>query len=218
MTASSSKKEKLAVKKEVDNPVEELRGQLLELEALQKKHQKQLSDLEKKLAGMSDVVTFSPQKLRQELIDGIHLLGERVTKVVQDINNRFDEFVKEVNERLEKVQAVGSESETENSAEAKSEFAPLKESKLLEDEDFEIVPRAAIERLVELSRQQAAATKKIIDDLETKISDLEKKIQETNGSDAGSAKMNNQKIGAVAIILSLIALIAAITSLIYQLF
>ncbi|NOZ60336.1 MAG: hypothetical protein GXO74_01505 [Calditrichaeota bacterium] len=217
MPRSGQEEDILAVQNS-EKLVKELRGQIKELQTLQKKQQTQIRALESKIARFPDLSKFSPEKLRQELIEGIRLLGERVTQAVQEINRRHEDFSEEIARKFEEIQTTDKENISRQKEEPESGIAPLKESRLLNEEDFEIVPRDAIQRLIELSRQQAAAVKKIIDEQEQKVADLEKKIEGMQTAPGNSSPNGNSKQISVAIILSLIALLAAIVSLVYQLF
>ncbi|MDZ7333476.1 MAG: hypothetical protein ONB31_15985, partial [candidate division KSB1 bacterium] len=117
---------------------------------------------------------ISPEKLREELITGIRMLGERVSKAIAEMNNRMDQFTKEIREKLDQRSPEPNQATSDLPEEGNDEFAALKESKLLDVNDFEIVPREAIQRLTELFKKQSVAVKNHIGKHEERIREFEK--------------------------------------------
>jgi hypothetical protein len=138
---------------------------------------RRLESLEQLQEQISQVSTMSPEKLRDELISGIRMLGDRVSKAIEDINERIDNFTDEVHAQVNNTNR-NSYPEAENAPDQENEdFASLKESKLLDVNDFEIVPREAIKRLTELFKKQSTAVKSFIGKHEQKIQDFEQLLK-----------------------------------------
>ena len=138
---------------------------------------RRLETLEQLQEQISQVSTMSPEKLREELISGIRMLGDRVSKAIADINERIDNFTDEVHAQVNNTNR-NSYADAESAPNPENEdFASLKESKLLDENDFEVVPREAIKRLTELFKKQSAAVKKFIGENEQKIEDFERLLK-----------------------------------------
>ena len=138
---------------------------------------RRLETLEQLQEQISQVSTMSPEKLREELISGIRMLGDRVSKAIADINERIDNFTDEVHTQVNNTNR-NSYPDAESAPNQEDEdFASLKESKLLDENDFEVVPREAIKRLTELFKKQSTAVKKFIGENEQKIQDFERLLK-----------------------------------------
>ncbi|OQX85184.1 hypothetical protein B6D60_08290 [candidate division KSB1 bacterium 4484_87] len=215
MPRSSQEEEILAVKQSSEELIHELRDQIRKMEAMQKEQQTAIRTLENKLAHFSELKKFSPDKLRQELIEGIRMLGERVTQAVREIDRRHENFSAEIARKFEEIQEKIKHIPEDVESPKETDSVQIKENKLLEEDDFEIVPRDAIQRLIDLSRQQASAVKEIIAEQKQKVESLEEKIASL---DTIQEESSSKKSSSISIVLSLIALLAAIISLVYQLF
>jgi len=135
---------------------------------------KELGQLQEQVSLLSKV---SPEKLREELIGGIRMLGERVSKAIADINERIDNFTDEIHAKVNNVTGNSYKNAEGASAQEGDDFASIKESKLLDVNDFEIVPREAIKRLTELFKKQSSAVKSFIGNHEKKIQDFEQLLK-----------------------------------------
>ncbi len=136
-------------------------------------HRRRLEELGQFQEQVIQLKKISPENLREELVDGIRMLGERVSKAISDINDRIDNFTNEIHTQISNIDGnsyadAGAASDQEN-----EDFASLKESKLLDVNDFEVVPREAIKRLTELFKKQSSAVKSFIGKHEQKIQDFE---------------------------------------------
>lgn len=196
---------------ELEKFSEDTRLILEEIQKEQTKQEKRIQEMEKKLATLPDTPEIKSDELRQELITGIRLLGEKVSSALNNVNERFEKFSLEINEKIEQIESKQITNENTNGDE---QFAKIKENKLLEESDFEIVPRDAISRLMELTKRQALAIKKCIDEQVHQLNGIEKKL-----------KQNEEKITSFQILVSkkvkqnfiiLLAIIAA-TFLIFTL-
>ena len=131
----------------------------------------------------SDTSTDNVQEVRDELIEGIRLIGKRVTKVVQDLDRRFNDFTEQIEKNmiLEKGEGRGEASQLKEKESVEkapdSEFGNLKESDLLSVDDYEIVPKNAIGRLTLLFKKQSQAMKKFIEDQQDKIKEFERMLK-----------------------------------------
>jgi archaellum component FlaC len=135
---------------------------------------KELGQLKEQIDQLSQI---SPEKLREELIGGIRMLGERVSKAIADINERIDNFTDEIHAKVNSVNRISDNNSDGTSNQEGDDFATIKESKLLDVNDFEIVPREAIKRLTELFKKQSAAVKCFIGENEKKIQDFEQLLK-----------------------------------------
>lgn len=135
---------------------------------------KELKQFKEQITQLSKM---SPEKLREELIGGIRMLGERVSKAIAEINERIDNFTDEIHAKVNSVNGNSSQNTAEVAEQAGDDFASLKESKLLDVNDFEIVPREGIKRLTELFKKQSAAVKSFIGENEKKIQDFEQLLK-----------------------------------------
>ncbi len=147
------------------------------LKQITDEHGKRLEELGQLQEQVIQLSKISPEKLRDELIGGIRMLGDRVAKAIEDINERIDNFTDEIHEEVHNSNGNSFEVAKEVSAQQGNEFAPLKESTLLETIDYEIVPHEAIQRLIELYQKQSSAVKSFIGNYETKIKNFEIKLK-----------------------------------------
>lgn len=127
---------------------------------------------------------FSPEKLREELITGIRLLGERVSKAIHEMNDRFENFSREFQSQRSIETQVPVLVAPANQADENQSFAELKEVDLANVTDCEIVPRDAIKKLTDLFKKQSLAIKNFIEKHESQLSSFEnllKTYDEENG-------------------------------------
>lgn len=154
-----------------ENSLPENHNQILD------EHSRRLEELGQLQEQIVQLSKISPEKLREELIGGIRMLGDRVSKAIADINERIDNFTEDIHSKINNSSEnsyadIVAESDQEN-----DDFAVLKESKLLDVNDFEIVPREAIKRLTELFKKQSAAVKSFIGKHEQKVQDFERLLK-----------------------------------------
>lgn len=138
---------------------------------------RRLETLEQLQAQISPVSKMTPEKLREELITGIRMLGDRVSKAIADINERIDNFTDEIHAQVNHSNGNSYPQAESTPGQESEDFAALKESKLLDVNDFEIVPREAIKRLTELFKKQSSAVKSFIGKHEQKIQDFEQLLK-----------------------------------------
>ncbi len=119
----------------------------------------------------------SPEKLREELITGIRMLGERVSKTIEDINERINNFTNEIQSQINLVDKESNAIEGEASNHDEDEFTSLKESNLFEMSDFEIVPREAIKKLTQLFKKQSSAIKNFIEKHAVRVQEFERLLR-----------------------------------------
>ncbi len=137
-------------------------------------HDQQLQQLKSLGNGLAAQQAISPEKLREELITGIRMLGERVTKAIAEMKSQMDQFTKEIQQKISQQSSDAEGTASALDAGGNDAFAALKESKLLDANDFEIVPREAIQRLTDLFKKQSAAVKNYIQKHEERIQEFEK--------------------------------------------
>jgi len=140
-------------------------------------HGRRLEEMEQLKGQFSQHSNFSPEKLREELVGGIRMLGERVSKIIEDINKRMDNFSGEIEEKIytynEQLVPDGELPANQGG----EDFASLKESKLVDASEFEVVPRKAIGKLTELFKKQSTGVKSFIEKHEQKMQGFEKLLK-----------------------------------------
>ena len=140
-------------------------------------HGHRLEEIEQLKGQLSQHSDFSPEKLREELIGGIRMLGERVSKIIDDINKRMDNFSEEIEEKLhshnEQIVPDDDPSDTQDN----EDFASLKESKLVDESEFEVVPREAITKFTDLFKKQSTGVKSFIEKHEHKLYEFERLLK-----------------------------------------
>jgi len=63
-------------------------------------HESRLEALGQLQTQIDQVSAMSPEKLREELISGIRMLGDRVSKAISEINERIDSFTDEIHSQV----------------------------------------------------------------------------------------------------------------------
>jgi len=116
---------------------------------------------------------FSPEKLREELITGIRMLGDRVSKAIEEMNERIDNFSDEFQEKTSFINKELNTRDVKLPDQDNKEFASLKESNLFDVNEYEIVPREAVNKLTELYKKQSTAMKNFIEKHENRISEFD---------------------------------------------
>jgi len=147
------------------------------LNQILEQHGRRLEELGQLPGQVTQLSKISPEKLREELIGGIRLLGERVSKSIADINNRIDNFTNEISAQVNSLKSNTHVDVADTPGQEDNDFASLKESKLLDENEFEIVPREAIKRLTELFKKQSSSVKSFIGKHEQKIQDFERLLK-----------------------------------------
>lgn len=171
--------------------------EIASLEQLRQKiaeHDLQILQLQTQWNSLAAQRAISPEKLREELITGIRMLGERVTKAIAEMNSRMDQFTKEIYEKLDQQSAEPDRATPALPEDGNDEFAALKESKLLDVNDFEIVPREAIQRLTELVKKQSVAVKNHIGKHEERIREFEKILKVLDEENTRLLDLLNRRI------------------------
>lgn len=140
-------------------------------------HEHRLEELGQLQSQLETVSKISPEKLREELISGIRMLGDRVSRAISEINERIDNFTDEIHNQINNFNGNQHDNGDVLSEQENDGFASLKESKLLDESEFEIVPREAIKRLTELFKKQSSAVKSFIGKHEQKIADFERLLK-----------------------------------------
>ncbi|MFZ5515325.1 MAG: hypothetical protein ACOY90_01720 [Candidatus Zhuqueibacterota bacterium] len=168
----------------------------------QNQYAQRLDDIERKFDSISQFSDLTPDKLREELIAGIRMLGERVSKAISDINGRFENLTASI-----ATQPAAEPIPPKEPVEAA--FAPIKESGLLEKTDFELVPRDAVKRLSELFRKQSSAIKSFIDKQESKLTEFESLLRTYDKENSTLLELLEKRVKRNFII-SIMAIIAVL--------
>jgi hypothetical protein len=104
------------------------------------------------------------QKLRDELVDGLRILGERVSGAIQDMENRFEEY----QEKHLSAEPSSEEIELEP-VEDEGDFGSLREPAIVEEEAYEVISKANVARLAEAFRKQSESINAIADQHQQKF-------------------------------------------------
>jgi len=170
----------LPLKREIDKPsefsiesamdFEKLKEDIDSLKALYDLHSGQLSRLEQSIHRDNGSV-------REELVLGIRLLGERVSKALQEMDQRFQNLKNELETQEQPTVAIEPAPEPDD-----SEFGTIKENSLIGDDKFEIVSKEHIERLKFLFDKHSQSVRTYISNQQKKIEEFEqilKKYEES---------------------------------------
>lgn len=138
---------------------------------------------------------FSPEKLREELITGIRLLGERVSRAIHEMNDRFENFSREwQSQRSTETQLPVVVEQSPNLDNENKSFAELKEVDLADVTDCEIVPRDAIKKLTDLFKKQSLAIKNFIDKHESQLSSFENLLKTYDEENARLLELLDKRV------------------------
>ena len=209
--ARNTQPEVIELNYEFEKFSEDTRLILEEIRNEQKQQQKRIQEMEKKLSTLPDTAEVNPAELRQELINGIRLLGEKVSSALNQMSERFEKYSIEINEKITRLESLPKEVIKESD----QQFGKLKETELLEESDFEVVPRDAINRLMDLNKRQALAVKKYLDEREVQLNDFEKKMKQNEEKISNFHKLVAKKVNQNFIItLAIIAIVILVLGLI----
>jgi len=143
------------------------------LKQYMEEHGFRLSEIAELRGKLSQLSNFSPEKLREELITGIRMLGDRVSKAIEEMNERIDNFSDEFQEKTSFINKELNTRDVKLPDQDNEEFASLKESNLFDVNEYEIVPREAVNKLTELYKKQSTAMKNFIEKHENRISEFD---------------------------------------------
>ena len=143
------------------------------LKQYMEEHGFRLSEIAELRGKLSQLSNFSPEKLREELITGIRMLGDRVSKAIEEMNDRIDNFSDEFQEKTSFINKELNTRDVKLPDQDNKEFASLKESNLFDVNEYEIVPREAVNKLTELYKKQSTAMKNFIEKHENRISEFD---------------------------------------------
>jgi len=169
----------IELNQEIEKLTEDTQSIINEFKKTQEEQQNRLQQIEKRLEKLAEFEKITPTQLRQELINGIRLLGERVSQVVKDVNDRFEKLAEEVRQKADRIGDKNPEEKKDSDSEQQG-FGKIKESKLLEIDEYDVVPRDTLKKVLEISRKQSEVIKDFIRQQELKIQELEKKLEEQN--------------------------------------
>lgn len=188
----------------------EKKNSLKELSTLKKEIDSFKKDTLSLLENLSAFAGSSPTEIRQEIINGIRMVGDRVSVAIQELNVRIDDLSKQVDKKIEALTIDEiKDQQTENP------FGSLKEGELVELNAFEVVPREAIETLTQLFKHQTTAVNSFIKKQEQRMHKLELKLETYDEENTRLFELLNRRVErnfrffiyAVVIILILIFLI-----------
>ncbi|MBN2012527.1 hypothetical protein JW960_24580 [candidate division KSB1 bacterium] len=126
-----------------------------------------------------DDLDNTTRQLRNELLDGLRMLGERVSRAIQEMESRFEAFQtshasSEQNElnpsesisetrTMEPVVNESNSTDENTNDSADTEFGSLKEPALAQNDKFEIITKSNVAKLAELFRKQSESIKRIVE-------------------------------------------------------
>jgi hypothetical protein len=200
------KKLKEQFKSENKKTLKELKALQTEIDTIKKES----SALLDKFSAFSDTTS---SEIREELTHGIELVGDRVSTAINELNEKMDGFSNRIDQRIEEMVAVEKETQ-----ERDNPFGSLKEGELVEMDDFEVVPKDAIETLTKLFKNQTVTVKNFINKQEQKMNALENNHKTLDEENSQLFELINKRIErnfrffiyAAAIILVLIFVISLI--------
>ncbi|HEX9975041.1 MAG TPA: hypothetical protein VGD14_23500 [bacterium] len=140
------------------------------LTQLRNEYNLRFNEIEQLCKQLTPQSNITPEHLREELINGIRMLGERVSKAITDISQRMESLTTDIVSKTSMPNAVEYPPESDQNS---AEFASLKESDLFEKVDFEIVPNKAINKLTELFKKQSEVVRKFVEKHEQRIFEFE---------------------------------------------
>lgn len=180
------------------------------LTQLREEYTHRLNKIEQLCEQLTPQTNITPVQLREELINGIRMLGERVSKAITDINQRIESFTSDVASKKSLSHPVENPSSSEPNSE---EFASLKESDLFDKVDFEIVPNKAINKLTELFKKQSEVVRKFVEKHEQRIFEFEHLLRTYDEENTRLLELldkrvnRNFRISSIAIILVIVLLV-----------
>ena len=200
------KKLKEQFKSDNKKTLKELKALQIEIDTIKKES----SALLDKFSAFSDTTS---SEIREELAHGIELVGDRVSTAINELNEKMDGFSNRIDEKIEEMVAVEKEKQ-----ERDNPFGSLKEGELVEMDDFEVVPKDAIETLTQLFKNQTVTVKNFINKQEQKMHVLEKNHKTLDEENSQLFELINKRIKrnfrffiyVVAIIIVLIFVISLI--------
>ncbi len=140
------------------------------LAQLREEYSLRFNEIEQLCKQLTPQSGITPEHLREELINGIRMLGERVSKAIADINQRMESLSNDIVSKASQPNTVENPPESEQNG---AGFASLKESDLFEKVDFEIVPNKAINKLTELFKKQSEVVRKFVEKHEQRVFEFE---------------------------------------------
>lgn len=140
------------------------------LARLREDYNLRLNKMEQLCEQLTPQTNMSSEHLRDELINGIRMLGERVSKAITDINQRMESLTNDIAAKTLIPNPVENPPDSEQDGE---QFASLKESDLFDKVDFEIVPSKAIKKLTEAFKKQSEVVRKFVEKHEQRVFEFE---------------------------------------------
>jgi hypothetical protein len=140
------------------------------LAQLREEYSLRFNEIEQLCKQLTPQSGITPEHLREELINGIRMLGERVSRAIADINQRMESLSNDIVSKASQPNTVENPPESDQNG---AEFASLKESDLFEKVDFEIVPNKAINKLTELFKKQSEVVRKFVEKHEQRVFEFE---------------------------------------------
>jgi len=177
------KKFNLKFKDDNKNTIKEISSLKKEAETFRKETQKVLEKL-------STFAGTSPKEIREELVSGVRMLGERVSAAISEMDKRINDFSQQISKKIEEI----TDKNTESQKEKDEPFGSLKEGELFDADDFEIVPKDALKKLTLLFKHQSKAVKNFIDKHEKRMLGLEKKLEVYDEENTRLFELLNRRI------------------------
>ncbi|UCE08102.1 MAG: hypothetical protein JSW07_08780 [bacterium] len=189
-----------------------------QLNQLLEAHGWRLDEMEQLQGKLSQFSNISPEKLRDELISGIRILGDRVSKAIEDIHERIDNFTNEIQTKISTSNEDAYSGEGESSDQENEEFASLKEFKLLDVNDYEIVPRKAIKKLTDLFKKQSSGVKNIIEKHEQRIQEFERLLKTYDEENTHLLELLDRRVKRNFLISMVAVIVVILCSIVMRMF
>jgi len=141
-------------------------------QSIQQEITAQLEQLKERISAKStESSDDAVQALREELIEGIRMLGKRVTKAIKDMDDKFKDFSTQI-QNMTDAQKIEPEM-----TESQSEFGNIKESELINYDEYEVVPKKSIEKMADLFRKHSQNMKTILKNQQAKVNEFEQLLK-----------------------------------------
>ena len=130
-------------------------------------------------------------ELREELIEGIRLIGKRVTKAVSQMNERFDKFTETIKQTTPTQTPATDVQKDEQQELEDTNFGNIKDGNV---KNYELISKTNIAQLAKLFRKQSDSIKKIIEIQQQKFFDYESQLKSINDEAEKTQREFDKKI------------------------
>jgi len=107
-------------------------------------------------------------QIRNDLIDGIRLLGKRVTKAIETMDQRLDDFKDQLKNEI---------ASDDPDSEAVIQFGEVKDASFVNNPNVEIISQKSLQKLLGLFHRQSESIRRFNDKQLTKLQTYEREIK-----------------------------------------